>query len=747
MTQWTRWSALCAVVAFVSGCPGGMMRPDAGGAGGGGSLLAGGGISGVGGGSAGGMMTAGGRAGGQAGGMAGGMAGGAAGGMAGGTAGGMVEEDAGVDAGMMEPIDGGMLMGGETCEAPVLLPGTPISLMSTTTGLVNDYLIDNTTGCAESISTGAAPDVVYSVLVPAGQAVTASVTSTWNATINLVASAANCTGGDGGATAFTCLSGSNAATSGTESTSWLNGTGADTTVLIIIDGVSTGSGDFTLDVSVAVPPPGDTCVSAIAAPAIGDGGVVVSNQTLTGFISDFGGRTPSVGCSFLAGADRVYSLTIPPGLRLNARATSQADLSLSVVEDVAACTAMSVACVAEADALGSAPMGQTRTESLFLENANMTPRPVLLIVDSVGAAVTFELELSIGSVPPGEACDMAPLVMPGDAGVTLTAQSLGGYASDFDFNTITNSCLFSAGPDRSYLVTVPPNLRLSATVSSSAVIAVNIVPSTAACQMSPLECLGAGETGMSTQVSARSDVLATSRDVLVIVDASGAQASGSTFDLSLQLSRPPYTVTTVSGACDSFASATVVPLLTGSTMPVIADEAVTATLPLPFAFSSFGTPVTHYSVSSNGFLQLFTSAAGIGDEQYTNVPIPDAFEPNGVVAPFWDDLDGSGNPAARVVGAVFGTGSMRRYTVQWEAVPIYGVMGSSVTMQARLYETTNVIELHLCAATPGTDPFDADRERGLSASVGIESPDGTDGQQFSFETASLTVGQVIRYTP
>jgi hypothetical protein len=130
MTQWIRWSALGAVVAFVSGCPVGMMRPDAGGAGGGGSLLAGGGMSGVGGGSAGGMMTAGGRAGGQSGGTAGGLAGG--------SAGGTVDEDAGVDAGIMEPIDGGMLMGGETCEAPVVLPGTPISLMSTTTGLVND---------------------------------------------------------------------------------------------------------------------------------------------------------------------------------------------------------------------------------------------------------------------------------------------------------------------------------------------------------------------------------------------------------------------------------------------------------------------------------------------------------------------------------------------------------------------------------------------------------------------------------
>lgn len=739
MTQWIRWSALGAVVAFVSGCPVGRMRPDAGGAGGGGSLLAGGGMSGVGGGSAGGMMTAGGRA--------GGMAGGTAGGMAGGTAGGMVEEDAGVDAGMREPIDGGMLMGGETCEAPVVLPGTPISLMSTTTGLVNDYLIDGTTGCAESSSTGAAPDVVYSVLVPAGQAITASVTSMWDATINLVASAANCTGGDGGATAFTCLAGSDVATNGTDTTSWLNGTGADTTVLIIIDGFSTGGGDFTLDVSVGVPPPGDTCASAVAAPAIGDAGVLLANQTLTGFLNDFSGRTTSVDCSFLGGADRVYALTIPPGLRLNARATSQANLALSVVEDVAACTAMSVACVAEADSVGSGVMGQPRTESLFLENANTTPRPVLLIVDSSGAGATFDLELSVGTVPPGEACDMAPLFSPGDAGVTLTAQSLGGYANDFDFNTVTSSCLFGLGADRSYLVTVPPNLRLTATVNSTADLAVNIVPSAAACQLSPLVCLGAAETNMSMQASARSDALATSRDVLVIVDASGAPASSATFDLSLQLSRPPYTVVTMSAACDSFASATVVPLLTSTTMPVIDDDAVTATLPLPFAFSSFGTPVTHYSVSSNGFLQLFTSAAGVGDEALSNLPIPDVLEPNGVVAPFWDDLDGSANPAARVVGAIFGTGSMRRYTVQWEAVPVFGVTGSSVTVQARLYETTNVIELQLCAATPGTDPFDADRERGLSASVGIEAPDGTDGLQFSFETASLTVGQVIRYTP
>jgi len=47
----------------------------------------------------------------------------------------------------------------------------------------------------------------------------------------------------------------------------------------------------------------------------------------------------------------------------------------------------------------------------------------------------------------------------------------------------------------------------------------------------------------------------------------------------------------------------------------------------------------------------------------------------------------------------------------------------------------------------GAKPFDADYERGLDATVGIESTDGLDGLQHSYNTPSLVAGQVIRYTP
>lgn len=902
MTRTIRWSAIGALAVVLTGCPGGTMRPDAGGTGGGGSLLAGGGSSGVGGGSSGvgGGSSGGGQAGGgSAGGSSGGSAGGAAGGAAGGSAGGMAGGDAGgMGGGSMEPIDGGMLAGGETCEAPVVLPGTPIVVTSSTTGLADDYLIDGATGCAESSSTGSAPDVVYSVLVPAGQGVIASVTSTWDATINLVASAASCTGGDAGASAFTCLAGSDIATSGTDTVSWLNTTGADVTLLIVIDGFSTGAGDFTLSVSTQTPPPGDTCATAPVAPTFGDAGITLTAQPLDGFLGDYSSRTMSSGCRFLSGADRVYAVTIPPNLRLTARASSVTNLSLSIVEDVAACTAATVQCPASVDGVGTGMAGQPVTETVFLENASASPRPVLLIVDSQSAALgaTFDLSLSAGPVPPGEACDQAPLLMaadagtslvgeslfgyandfsfvtptttcnfgsgadrsyrvlvpanqrltatvsstadlavnivpsvtacqsaplvcvgsaddqgsgatpvsetalsdaspmprevlvivdanggasssatfdltlstgpvpPGDActqapvvavadgGTTLVGQSLAAYANDFSFSTMTSTCLFGSGPDRSYLVTVPSNLRLTAAVSSTADLTVSILPSVAACQMPTLVCVGSaddeGAGAMPRTETTRSDLSATTRDVLVVVDANSSAAASAAFDLSLRLSPAPYTVTAMSGACDSFTGATVTPLLDGTTTPAIADDVSSGTLALPFAFSSFGTPVTHYSVSSNGFLQLYTSSAGLGAAASSNDPIPTSFEPNGVVAPFWDDLDPTDNPGvARVVGAVFGTGSMRRFTVQWEAVPLYSVPGSLVTVQARLYETTNVIELHACSLTAGTDPLDVDRERGLSASVGIESPDGTDGVQASFNAASVVAGQVVRYTP
>jgi hypothetical protein len=803
-----------------------------------------------------------------------------------------------------EPFDGGGLTGGETCTNAVVVPGTSAVITATTTGATHDYRFASGTGCAASSSASMAPDVVYAVTVAAGQRLTASVTSTWDATINLIAAPPDTCGDDpdGGVLGpASCLAGTDIAVAGTDTTSWTNTGAMPVTVFVVIDGYSMGEGDFTLSLDVAAPPqgddcttavtiplsdagiatlpaeplsvfgsdfssanstdcafasgpdrvyalsippglrltaqatsafnlslstiddvalcgaspvpcsaaaddafsgmmqtealtldntgtsprpvllvvdsssapagatfsltvavgpvpPGDTCMTAVAAP-FGDAGVVLPAESLSGFASDFSRGT---GCEFGGGPDRVYAVTVPPNLRLMARAVSNDNLALSAIDDPMQCTAATVTCVAGVD---DAFMGANQTETLYVENATSTPRPVLLVVDSVGApGSTFSLELSAGPLPPGETCGLPQtLTLVTDGGVAdggvadggvaggtgilvLPNEPLMGFASDFSFATNSMACIFGSGPDRVFQVALAPGQRLLATATSTADLALNLVQDAATCRMSPLVCLAdADRTGSGVESLRYDNTSPTVRNMVLIVDSFGASTTAP-FDLDLRVGPPPYAVSMMSGMCDSFASVTPVPILTSTTTPALADEVVSDTAALPFAFSYFGQPVSHYSVSSNGFVQLFTSAAGQGTAASGNDPLPTQGAPEGVVAPFWDDLDVSG-PSSRVIGAVFGSGNTRRFTVQWEQLMVYGIAGSSMTFQARFYETTNVIELQACSLTAGTDPFDADLERGLEATVGLESVDELDGMQASYDTAFWMPGQVVRYTP
>lgn len=887
MKRWS-WCVVATGLALGVGCGKSPSVPDAG-RNGGGTGFTGGGNAGTGGGSSGGGFATGGGSTGGGFATGGGMVTG--GGMA--TGGGLATGGGMATGGGSVSFDGGGLMGGDTCTNAVPAMGSIIAITSTTTGLGNDYLFESgDMGCAISSSTGTAPDVVYAVPVPAGEIITASVTTTWDATINLiVAPAANCGDDLDGGTGMgmkTCVAGSDVATAGTDTASWTNTTGAAVTVYVVIDGYSAGEGAFALDVRVAAPGPGDTCATASSL-QIADAGTVLPTETLSGYVSDFA-SAGSTGCAFGPGPDRVYSFTVPPTLRLTVRAVSSQNISLSVVDDPSLCTASPVQC---STSVNSASSGMMQVENLILDNPGATPRPVLLVVDSLSGATSFSLELSVGPVPAGDSCATAiavgtdagvvlaaetlqgfandfatgstcefssgpdrvyqatvpanqrltvratssdnlslsavdslaqctasPVVCsvavddaflgamqvetlnvdntgsaarpvfivvdsfspmstfslefssgpipPGDscavpnaltfvdAGVVLTAAPLAGFSNDYSFSTNSTDCRFGSGIDRVFEVPVPAGQRLSVVASSETDLALNLVQDVAVCRASPLVCLdaaddnGSGMMGVPELESLRYDNRgATTQNMIVIVDSFGGMSTG-TFDLNVRVGPvppPAYTVTMMSGACDSFAAITPIPVLTDSTTPPLDDDEYSDTAALPFAFSYFGTPVTHYAASSNGFMQVFTSANGLGSSSLSNTALPDRGDPDGVIAPFWDDLDLVSTTGSKIVAGVFGTGTTRHFTVQWEQMMPIGATGASLTFQARLFETTNVVELHACTLTPGTDPMDVNRERGLGASVGIESVDGRDGFQHSFDMATLTAGQVIRYTP
>ncbi len=164
---------------------------------------------------------------------------------------------------------------------------------------------------------------------------------------------------------------------------------------------------------------------------------------------------------------------------------------------------------------------------------------------------------------------------------------------------------------------------------------------------------------------------------------------------------------------------------TGTRRTLADDASVNASLGFTFRF--FGAPYTSGQVSSNGFVRFGTGPS----DRFVNVPIPSPIEPNGFAAPFWDDLDPSKGGA--VWTRTIGSSPNRRFVASWNAVPISNATGTSLTLQVVLDEATGAITFQYQDVIAGI----ASADRGASATVGIETPDGTAGTQVSYATPSL----------
>ncbi len=198
--------------------------------------------------------------------------------------------------------------------------------------------------------------------------------------------------------------------------------------------------------------------------------------------------------------------------------------------------------------------------------------------------------------------------------------------------------------------------------------------------------------------------------------------------------RLPYLQTSIPAACVTGGTWTS-PMRSSST----SDDAVTGLIALPFGGSFFGTAVTQFSASTNGLLQLYTSAGGTPSNAWTNANVGSTTAPNGYVAPFWDDLYlGTGYDLHY---QTTGTAGSQVLVVEWLNA-LAGSGGSPITFQVMLYEATGVIEVHYCSIGSGT------RASGDSATVGLENAAGNDGIATSYNTGGCGgTGGGYRYTP
>lgn len=163
---------------------------------------------------------------------------------------------------------------------------------------------------------------------------------------------------------------------------------------------------------------------------------------------------------------------------------------------------------------------------------------------------------------------------------------------------------------------------------------------------------------------------------------------------------------------------------------VLGDDEVSPPLPIGFDFEFFGVTYTSFYASSNGFLSTSDQGSGC----CTGDPLPDPAEPNGVIAGWWEDLD-PGEAGSGLYYETLGTAPNRVFIIQFSNVQHYP-SANPVTMQYKLFETTNDIEVHYEAA-----PSD-----GGTHSAGIENTDGTLGVQYYLGTAALPTPIAVRYS-
>lgn len=156
----------------------------------------------------------------------------------------------------------------------------------------------------------------------------------------------------------------------------------------------------------------------------------------------------------------------------------------------------------------------------------------------------------------------------------------------------------------------------------------------------------------------------------------------------------------------------------GTTVALGVDQSVLVNIGFDFPF--YGSATNALYLVSNGFLVFGKSSI-----DYINDPIPTTDEPNGIIAPFWDDLNPSTNGFIR--HGQFGSEPNRYWAAEWNAVQHYPAYGE-LTFEVVLFENGTIKMLY----GPMSGPY----AYGWSATIGIEDFDGRTGVEHSCDQAS-----------
>lgn len=194
----------------------------------------------------------------------------------------------------------------------------------------------------------------------------------------------------------------------------------------------------------------------------------------------------------------------------------------------------------------------------------------------------------------------------------------------------------------------------------------------------------------------------------------------------------PYLAQEIPGSLSERPAGATIFTLTGSL-----DEGRSAfTLPQPFTY--YGASITSGTVTTNGYLSM---GAALTSSYYTNHSTVSTALPNGVIAPFWDDLQG--NSGATIAMWRDGT----RTVFEWNDFTIYTATSNPGTSRFQVHLVdSGVIEFHY-GTFEAVNASTTDRFSGSSAFIGIENATGTVMVPHSINTLGGRPQGGLRFTP
>jgi hypothetical protein len=168
-------------------------------------------------------------------------------------------------------------------------------------------------------------------------------------------------------------------------------------------------------------------------------------------------------------------------------------------------------------------------------------------------------------------------------------------------------------------------------------------------------------------------------------------------------------------------------------------------LPTVCQFYFYGRKVTHLRIVTDGYIIPGFGSPG-GDVESMNSGIPDPSSPHPMIAVLWDDWDLSA--AGAIWYRINDTAAAPFVIVEWRGVPHKDYPETSYDFAVAIIgnknqELSDDVIFYYRDVDEGIPAVDF----GASATVGIEHYAGTQGEEYSYDSASVADGKFIMFTP